>query len=524
MKVLIADNIGEKGVEILREKVEVDIKTGLKPEELIEIIPDYEALLVRSETKVTAEVIEAGKKLQVIGRAGVGVDNVNIEAATKRGIIVVNAPAGNTRSAAEHTIALMTALARNIPQAHAQLKAGKWDRKRFTGVEVFNKKLGVIGLGRVGTEVARRGKGLGMQVIAYDPMIALDYAKSLGVEPVSLEQLLQDSDFITVHVPLSEETRCLIGEEALRMVKPSARLINVARGGVIDEQALFKAVEEGRIAGAAIDVFSEEPTTDNILLQSEKIVVTPHLGASTVEAQTGVAVDVAEQALDVLEGGSPAYAVNAPIIPAELREFLTPFFNIASMAGKLVSYLSEGQINALTIKYEGEIAYYETDALKAATLGGLLEATTEERVSLVNANYIAQSRGIKVVEQKSLTCENYNNLITVEVNTNIGTTTVAGTIMRGEPHIVRVYDYWVDIVPTGAYWLFADHKDRPGLIGSVGEITGKADVDISYMYVARMGPRGRALMVLNLDEPLSEAYWQKIAQIPDVYSVKVVKL
>ncbi len=308
------------------------------------------------------------------------------------------------------------------------------------------------------------------------------------------------------------------------MVKPSARLINVARGGVIDEQALFKGVEEGRIAGAAIDVFSEEPTTDNILLQSEKIVVTPHLGASTVEAQTGVAVDVAEQALDVLEGGSPAYAVNAPIIPAELREFLTPFFNIASMAGKLVSYLSEGQVNALTIKYEGEIAYYETDALKAATLGGLLEATTEERVSLVNANYIAQTRGIKVVEQKSLTCENYNNLITVEVNTNIGTTTVAGTIMRGEPHIVRVYDYWVDIVPTGAYWLFADHKDRPGLIGSVGEITGKADVDISYMYVARMGPRGRALMVLSLDEPLSEAYWQKIAQIPDVYSVKVVKL
>ena len=524
MKVLIADPIAEEGINILRDHAEVDIRLGLETEELRSIIGDYEALVVRSETKVTAEVIEVGKRLQVIGRAGVGVDNIDLDAATSRGIVVVNAPESNILSAAEHTIALMLALARNIPQAHAQLKSGKWERKSFTGVEILNKKMGIIGLGRVGSEVAKRGKGMGMHLIAYDPMVSLDYARSLSVELVTLEELLKESDFITVHIPFSEATKSLIGARELRLVKPTVRLINTARGGIIDEEVLFEAIEEGRVAGAAIDVFTEEPATGSILLKSDKIIVTPHLGASTIEAQAGVAVDIAEQVIDVLRGKPARYAVNMPLISPETLPFLAPFMNMASLAGRLVAQLAEGQLSTITIKYEGEIADHGTDALKAAVIGGLLESTTEERVNLVNANIIAQSRGLKVIEQKSATCENYGNLITVEVVTSAGTTTVAGTILRGEPHIVRVNEYWIDIVPTGVYWLFSDHLDRPGLIGSVGMVTGEADINISYMLVARQKPRGRALMVLALDERLSEEHLQRLLAIPDVYSAKVVKL
>ncbi len=524
MKVLVADHIAEEGIELLKSQAEVDVKLGLKPDELRAVIGDYEALVVRSGVKVTAEVIEAGKKLQVIGRAGVGVDNIDLEAATRRGVVVVNAPEGNILSAAEHTIALMLALARNIPQAHAHLKSGKWDRKDFIGIEVRNKKLGIIGLGRVGSEVAKRAKGLGMQLIAYDPMVSQEYAKSLGVDLVSLEELLKESDFITIHVPLSEATKGLIGENELKLVKPSVRLINTARGGIIDEKALLEAVEEGRVAGAAVDVFSEEPATENILLKSDKIIVTPHIGASTVEAQASVAVDIAKQILDVLAGKPVRYAVNIPLISPETLPFVAPFLEIASLAGKLVAQLLEGQLHTVMIKYEGEITNYGTDALKAAAIGGLLGATSEERINLVNANIIAQNRGLKVIEQKSATCENYASLITIEALTNIGTTTVAGTILRDEPHIVRINEYWLDIILSEGYWLFSDHRDRPGLIGAVGMITGEADINIHSMWVARLKPRGRALMVLGLDEPLTEEQRQKILAIPDVYTAKAVKL
>ena len=525
MKVLVADPIDQEGIDFLtKHLIEVDIKTGLQPEELLAIIPEYEALIVRSQTKVTAEVVEAGSKLQVIGRAGVGVDNIDLKAATQKGIIVVNAPESNTLSAAEHTIALMLSMARNIPQAHAQLKSGKWDRKIFTGIEVRNKKIGIIGLGKVGAEVAKRCQGLDMDVIGYDPMVSMEHAESLGVELVSLEELLQDSDFVTVHVPLTNATRGLISEKALQKVKPSIRFLNVARGGIIDEEALFKAIDEGRVAGAAIDVFSKEPAIENVLLQSDKIVVTPHLGASTVEAQTGVARDVAEQVIDALEGKPARYAVNMPMVSPETMPFLAPFMYLGSTLGWLAAQLAEGHLHTITIKYEGEIAGHKTEALKATVLGGLLESTSDERVNMVNANMIAQRRGIKIIEQESVTCESYGSLMTIEIGTNKGTTIVAGTILRGESHIVRVNEYWLNIVPAGAYWLFSDHLDRPGLIASVATVTGEANINISSMYVVRQQIRGQALMVLCLDEPLTEEHIQQILAIPDIHTAKLVKL
>ncbi len=524
MKVLVADPISDEGIDILRSYAQVDIKLGLKSEEIISMIGDYEALVVRSQTQVSAKVIEAGKKLQVIARAGVGVDNIDVEEATRRGIAVVNAPTGNTISAAEHTIALMLSLARHIPQANAMLKSGVWQRSDFMGTEVRNKTLGIIGLGNVGSEVARRARGLEMKLIAYDPFISVDYAHNLQVELVSLEQLLKQSDFITLHLPLTVSTKALIGVKELALVKLTVRIINTARGGLIDEEALAKAVKEKRVSGAAIDVFSSEPITKSVLFGDDNIIVTPHLGASTTEAQAMAAKDIAKQIIDVFKGQPARYAVNAPFISVEALSVLAPFIKVASTAGRLASQLTDGQMNAIRIKYDGDISGYDTNVLKAAALGGLLGGISEERVNLVNANIVAARRGLTVVEQKEAVCENYASLITVEVTTSTGVTTVAATVMRGETHIVRVNNYWIDIVPTGAYFLLSDHRDRPGLLGAVGWITGNADINISSMHVSRLKPRGQALMVLALDEPLPEAQRQQMLSLPDIYSAKLVKL
>jgi D-3-phosphoglycerate dehydrogenase len=524
VKVLIADRIAAEGVEALRAHAEVDVKLDLSRDELVSIIGDYDALMVRSGTKVSREVIEAGKRLQAIGRAGVGVDNIDVEAATGRGIVVVNAPTGNTVSAAEHTIAMMLAMARRIPQANAVLKSGEWRRQDFVGVEVRNKTLGIAGLGNVGTEVARRAKGLEMRVIAHDPFVSVEYAGALGVELVSLDELLKKSDFITVHTTMTKATRGLVGAKELAKVKPTVQFINCARGGIIDEQALFEALKAGKVAGAAIDVFSTEPATDNILLESDKVIVTPHLGASTAEAQTQVATDAAEQVIAVLRGQRPRYAVNAPFIPPEILAEVEPFIGVSKHIGRLLSQLSEGQISNISVKYEGEIANHDTTVLKAAIIGGLLEAISEERITMVNANLVAQRRGLKITEQKDTACANYGNLVTVEVATSAGAITVAGTVMRGEPHIVRVDNYWVDLAPSGGYFILSDHKDRPGLIGTVGTVLGEFDINISSMQVSRLEPRGRALMVLSLDEPISEEQRQQLLAIPDVYTIKPVKL
>jgi len=524
MKILIAEPISDEGIDILRDYAEVDVRLGLKPEEIISIIGDYEALVVRSQTRVSAKVIQAGEKLQVIARAGVSVDNIDIEEATRHGIVVVHAPTGNTISAAEHTIALMLSLARHIPQASATLKSGIWRRTDFMGIEVRNKTLGIIGLGNVGSEVARRARGLEMKLIAHDPFISVDHAHNLQVELVSLEQLLQESDFITLHLPLTKSTKRLIGAKELSLVKPTVRIINTARGDLIDEQALARAIKEKRVAGAAIDVFPTEPTTKSILFENDNVIVTPHLGASTTEAQAMVAKDVANQIIDVFKGQPARYSVNAPFVAAETLSILAPFIKLAAIAGKLVSQLAEGQMNAIQIRYEGEISNYDTNALKASVLGGLLEEISEERINLVNANIVAARRGLTVVEQKEATCDNYASLITIQATTSAGVTIVAGTVIRGESHIVRVNNYWLDIVPTGGYFLFSDHLDRPGLISAVSKVTGDADVDISAMHVGRLKPRGQALMVLALDEPLLEEHLQQILSIPDVYTAKLIKL
>jgi len=520
MQVLVADPIAEMGLEILRNYTHVDAKFKLKPEELETIINNYDALIVRSQTQVTAKIIDSGEKLKVIGRAGVGVDNVDIDAATRKGIVVVNAPTGNTVSAAEHTFALMLALARNIPQANSQLKSGKWQRGKLVGTELRNKTLGIIGLGNVGSEVAKRAQAFEMQVIAYDPFVSMDYAGTRKVNLVSLDKLLEEADFITLHVPLTPATTNLIGAEELAKIKPTAQIINCARGGLVDEEALVTAIEAGKIAGAAFDVFSTEPVTDSPLLKSDKVIITPHLGASTIEAQANISKDIAEQVLAVLQGRFSKYAVNAPYVSSES----IPFIKAASIMGNFVSQLIEGQISEVHIKYGGEIANYDCKPFKAAIISGLLQQVSEERINLVNVNFIASQRGLKISEETEASCQNYSNLLTLKINTEKEAITVSSTVRDNETHIVQVNDFWMDIVPTGGYFLFCTHLDRPGVVGAIGTITGKANINISSMYVSRLQPRGHAVMFLALDEPLAEEQRQEILAIPDIYTAKAVKL
>ena len=520
MKVLVADSIAEEGIQFLRSCAQVDIKTKLDLGQLRAIIGDYDALIVRSQTQVVAEVIESGKKLKVIGRAGVGTDNIDVDAATKKGIVVVNAPTGNTVAAAEHTIALMLALARNVPQANSRLKSGKWQREELVGTELRNKILGIIGIGNVGSEVAKRAQSFEMRVIAHDPFVSKDYARNLKVDLVSLDQLLREADFITLHVPLTAATQKLIGSKELAKLKPTARIINCARGGLIDEEAVVKAIENGKIAGAAFDVFTKEPVTDSPLFKDDRIIVTPHLGASTIEAQTSVARDIAEEVLAVLQGRFSKYAVNAPHIAPEL----VPFMRVAATIGNLASQLMEGQVSSTHIKYGGGVSNYDCNPIKTALISGLLQQVSEERINLVNVSFIAAQRGLKISEEKEATCQNYSNLLTLEVNTNVGTTTISGTVRDSEPHIVQVNDFWMDIVPTGGYFLFSDHLDRPGLVGAIGNITGKADINISSMHLSRLQPRGKALMILALDEPPGEEQLQEILALPGIYTAKTVKM
>jgi len=520
MKVLIADRIDKEGIEFLRQHVDVTVEPGLKPEDLKAKIGDYDALVVRSQTKVGAEIIERGEKLKVIGRAGVGTDNIDVDAATRKGIVVVNAPTANTVSAAEHTIALMLALARHVPEANNQLKSGKWQREKLIGIELRNKTLGIIGLGNVGSEVAKRAQAFEMHVIAYDPFVSTDFARNIKVDLAPLDQLLAEADFLSLHVPLTTTTTQLIGAEELAKVKPTARIINCARGGLVDEKEVVKAVEEGRLAGAAFDVFESEPLTESSLFQNEKIIITPHLGASTTEAQAQAAQDIAEQVLTVLKGQFSRYAVNAPNIPPEL----VPFINAASTIGSLASQLMEGQIRSNTHSYSGEVTNYDCNPIKTATISGLLQQATEERINLVNVGFIAAQRGLKISEEKQAICQNYSNLLTLELDTNVRTTTISGTVRDNETHIVQVDDFWMDIVPTGGYFLFCDHIDGPGLVGAIGTIAGKADINISSMHLSRLKPRGKALMILALDESLAEAQRQEILALPGIHTASPVKL
>jgi D-3-phosphoglycerate dehydrogenase len=450
----------------------------------------------------------------------VGIDNIDVDAATRQGIVVVNAPTGNTVAAAEHTIALMLAMARNVPQANSQLRSGKWQREQMIGNELRNKILGIVGLGNVGSEVAKRAQAFEMRVVAHDPFVSKDYAGNLKVDLVSLDQLLGEADFISLHVPLTATTRNLIGSKEIEKLKATARIINCARGGLVNEAAIVKAVKAGRIAGAAFDVFAKEPITDSPLFTEEKIIVTPHLGASTIEAQASIAQDIADEVLAVLQGRFSKYAVNAPHIAPEL----VPFVKVAATIGNLASQLMDGQIKSTHITYSGGVANYDCNTIKMALISGLLQRASEETVNLVNAGFIAAQRGLKISEEKEPTCQNYSNLLTLEVNTNVGATTISGTVRDSELHIVQFNDFWMDIVPSGGYFLFCDHLDRPGLVGTIGNITGKADINISSMHLSRLQPRGKALMILALDESLGEEHLQEILALPGIYSAKAVRL
>ncbi|MCK4222511.1 MAG: phosphoglycerate dehydrogenase, partial [Dehalococcoidia bacterium] len=438
----------------------------------------------------------------------------------RKGIVVVNAPTANTVSAAEHAIALMLALARNVPQANSQLKSGKWQRGKLVGIELRNKTLGIVGLGNVGSEVAKRAQAFEMRVIAYDPFVSVDYALTHNVTLVPLDRLLEEADIITLHVPLTPATTSLIGAKELAKIKRTALIVNCARGGLVEEGALVAAVQAGEIAGAALDVFSTEPMTASPLFDSDRIVVTPHLGASTIEAQTNVSKDIAEQVLAVLEGQSSKYAVNAPYVSSELL----PFIEAASTTGSFASQLMEGQIAQIHIKYGGGIASYDCTPFKAAVISGLLRGTTEERINLVNVNFIASQRGLKISEEKETTAQNYSDLLTLRVDTDKGTTTISSTVRDNETHVVQVNDFSMDMVPTGKYFLFCTHLDRPGVVGAIGTIIGKANVNISSMYVSRLQPRGNAIMVLALDEPLSEQQRQEILAIPEIHTAKTLAL
>ena len=500
------------------------MRLKLSEDELVRLIPDYDALVVRSETRVTARALEAGARLKVVGRAGVGIDNIQVDAATRHGIVVVNAPTGNTIAAAEHTIAMLLALARHIPQANGVMQAGGWDRSRFIGTEVQGKTLGIVGLGRIGQEVARRADGLQMNVVAYDPFVAADVAERLGVRLVDLQELLREADFITLHTVLTPETRGLIGPDALSKVKPTARLINVARGPLVDEAALLHALNEGRLAGAALDVFEKEPLpADHPLRTHPKVIVTPHLGASTVEAQAGVARDVAEQIIAVLAGRPAVHAVNAPLVSPETLDFLIPYLDLTERLARFYRQIARGRLSRVRLVLSGELADYDTTPLKAAALRGLLADLSEERINLVNAAHVARRRGIEIVEEKTASVRQFTSLVTLEVTTTEGPRLVSGAIARGAPHLVRIDDYWVDMLLAGTM-LISHNTDKPGIIGSVGTLLGEANVNIAFMQVGRDHPRGQAIMILGLDDPLPQPILDRLNATGLVYDVRMVQL
>ena len=522
-RILVADPVSAEGVEMLCSVADVDVRTGLAPEELIAIIPQYDALVVRSETKVTRAVLEAGTRLQAVGRAGVGVDNIDLEAATERGIVVVNAPQGNTIAATEHTIALLLALARHVPQADASMRAGHWDRKSFVGTELRGKTFGVVGLGKIGMEVARRALGLEMMVVGYDPFVPDDRARAMGIEPVDFETLLTRSDFITVHVPLTANNQGLIGAEEMSRMKRGARLINVARGGIIDEAALAESVAAGHLGGAAIDVFTAEPPVDRALIDDPRIIVTPHLGASTAEAQERVALDVAEQIVDILNGRPARYAVNAPLLAPETLKVVGPYMAVAEMAGSLATQLSSGKLESIDLDYYGEIAEHDVTPLRASVVRGLLRPISVENVNIVNASHIAQARGWMIEERLRSSHEVFVNLVEVRVHTSEGEVSVAGTVQHGNPHIVSLNGLDVDLQPeAGSFLLACNNEDRPGMIGRVGTLLGKHDINIRSMQVGRRRARERALMLLVLDEGPTDEQLEEIAATDGIHDVRLV--
>jgi D-3-phosphoglycerate dehydrogenase / 2-oxoglutarate reductase len=523
VRILIAEPLAAEGVDLLRAQHDVDDRPGLPREELLAALPDFDALVVRSQVQVDAEAITAGTRLQVIGRAGVGVDNVDLDAATRAGITVVNAPTGNTIAAAEHTLALLYAVARRIAAADASVRRGEWKRAEFTGNELRGRTLGIIGLGKIGQAIAARAVAMEMTVLASDPFVTAEQAAHHGVELVPFETILERSDVVTVHVPMTRATRGLIGRDQLARMKPGAILLNVARGGVVDEAAVAAALRDGHLGGAGIDVFEKEPPAGSPLLDAPNTVLTPHLGASTAEAQVAVAEEIADQVLDVLAGRSARYAVNAPLLTPETARALAPYLPLAEILGRFFAQFARRGVRTLTLEIAGELATFDGSPLTAAVLRGLLETSTTERVNLVNAGALAKARGITLVERKTPDAGAYAAQLTLSGEAGGRTTTVAGTVAGGEPRLTRLDDYRLDMEPADVM-LITRHRDKPGMIGRIGQILGEADVNISAMHLGRSAPRADALMILALDEDIPAGVGEAIRAHEAVIDIWPIRL
>jgi D-3-phosphoglycerate dehydrogenase / 2-oxoglutarate reductase len=517
VRVLVAEPLADEGLQLLRAEHEVDLAPDLTRQQLLDRLPEYEGLVVRSQVAVDAEALAAGRRLLVVGRAGVGVDNIDVDAATRAGVTVVNAPTANTVAAAEHSLALLYALARHVPAAEASLRAGEWQRSRFMGQELRGKVLGIVGLGKIGMAVADRARAMEMELLGADPFVTEEAAAQHGLRLLPLRDLLERADVVTVHVPLTHATRGLIGPDEIAQMRPGALLVNVARGGVVDEAALAAALSDGRLAGAAVDVFEHEPPRDSPLLTAPNTVLTPHLGASTGEAQARVAIETVQQVLDVLAGRSARYAVNAPLVAPETAAALVPFLPLARMLGQFYAQFA-ASFEGLTMELAGEIAAYDSSPLAAAVLAGLLETVTDERVNAVNAPLLARERGLHLAELRTSDSPRYPSLLSIG-----GATIVAGTVSGSEARLVRLGDYWVDM-PPARWMLVTRHQDRPGTMGRIGLMLGEADVNISAMHLGRRDPRADALMILALDDPVPAEVADRIRANEAVLDLWLIRL
>ncbi len=526
MKVLVSDVLGEVGIKMFQEEpgLGVDVKTGLAPDELKSIIGEYDALVIRSATQVTEEILEAAKALKVVGRAGIGLDNVDIPAATKRGVVVMNTPTGNVITTAEHTIAMMMALTRNIPWGTSTLKSGLWEKKKLQGREVFNKVLGVIGLGKIGSIVADRARGLKMRVIVHDSFVAPEQIEKAGFEPVSLDELYRRADYITLHVPKLKETTGLLNKAAFEKMKDGVMIINCARGGIVDEADLNQALLSGKVAGAALDVFENEPPGVCPLFEVDRVICTPHLGASTLEAQTNVAVQVAEQIIAYLKGGTIINAVNVPAVTGELLEKIGPLLTLSDRMGCLLAQLAAGPVKEVVIEYAGDFQDLDLSPLTTAVLKGLLTPMVKDDVNFVNAQVLAKERGIKVTETTIPEADEFINLITVKAYYDDGKSKVAGTIFgQKDPRVVNINNFRLELHPHDRFILIHNH-DKPGAIGSIGNLLGDHKINISRMRVGQEEGGDKTMIFLRTGDPIPDDVMDKLAALPLIISVRAFEL
>lgn len=524
MRVLVTDNLAQKGVELLRQApgIEVEVQPKLAPDALKEHCQGKHALILRSATRVTADLLSSAQTLKVVGRAGVGVDNVDLEAATARGVVVMNTPGGNTISAAEHTISMLLSLAKHIPQATASMKSGRWEKGKFLSVELSGKVLGIIGLGRIGSEVAKRARAFNLRVLVYDPFVSAEAAESLGVELVDLPELYRQADFITIHTPLTPETTNLICAETIAQMKGGVRIVNCARGGIVNEADLCEALKSGKVAGAGLDVFAQEPITDSPLFSLPNFIATPHLGAASEEAQEAVAVEIAQQVIDYLQKGIIRNAVNAPSVPLELLRRLQPYLLLGEKLGRLASQLSEGRLAEIRLAYRGEISSLETTPLTVATVKGILDPI-HDRVNMVNAMAIAKGRGVRVVDSKSTEATDFTSLITVGLHTDRGKSEVEGTLYHQDPRLVGIDGLRLEAVLDGLLLVYSN-MDVPGVIGRIGSMLGKNNVNIAGMQLGRQQRGGRAVSIVNVDDPIPAPVLEEIRRMPNIVYAKLVRV